>query len=136
MVSLGLIDGVDREAAVVWRGPKKQATIEMLLQDVDWAESEILVIDTPPGTSDEHISLVKHFRANPTLMEKTSALLVTTPQRASLQDVEREINFCQKTGIKIAGIVENMSGFICPNCNDCTDLFSRGTNDHKPEVTN
>ena len=125
-MSLALISGVEREDAVIWRGPKKQSTIEMLLSDVDWGELDVLVIDTPPGTSDEHISLVKKFRSTSELMTRTSAVLVTTPQRASLQDVEREIDFCKKTGIRITGLVENMSGFVCPNCSECSNLFSKG----------
>lgn len=86
-----------------------------------------IVIDTPPGTSDEHIALVKNFRSNSSLMERTTSILVTTPQRASLQDVAREINFCKKTGIHITGLVENMSGFVCPNCDECSNIFNAGT---------
>ena len=87
----------------------------------------MIVIDTPPGTSDEHIALVKNFRSDPSLMERTTSILVTTPQRASLQDVAREINFCKKTGIHITGLVENMSGFVCPNCDECSNIFNAGT---------
>ena len=86
-----------------------------------------IVIDTPPGTSDEHIALVKNFRSDSSLMERTTSILVTTPQRASLQDVAREINFCKKTGIHITGLVENMSGFVCPNCDECSNIFNAGT---------
>ena len=89
--------------------------------------NHIIVIDTPPGTSDEHIALVKNFRSDSSLMERTTSILVTTPQRASLQDVAREINFCKKTGIHITGLVENMSGFVCPNCDECSNIFNAGT---------
>ena len=89
--------------------------------------NHMIVIDTPPGTSDEHIALVKNFRSDSSLMERTTSILVTTPQRASLQDVAREINFCKKTGIHITGLVENMSGFVCPNCDECSNIFNAGT---------
>jgi len=124
VMSLGLL--TEKDDAVVWRGPKKQSTIDQLVNDVNWGELDVLVIDTPPGTSDEHIALVKNFRSDSSLMERTTSILVTTPQRASLQDVAREINFCKKTGIHITGLVENMSGFVCPNCDECSNIFNAG----------
>lgn len=111
----------NQDDAVVWRGPKKSAMIKQFLEDVCWNELDYLVIDTPPGTSDEHISAVEYLNeANP------SAVLVTTPQAVSISDVKKELNFCKKVGVKINGVIENMSGFVCPYCADCTPIFSSG----------
>jgi len=125
IMSMGLLAGISEDDAVVWRGPKKQSMISQLIKEVTWDELDVLVIDTPPGTSDEHLSMVKTLR-EVSVMEKTHAILVTTPQMASLQDVGREINFCQKTKISMLGLVENMSGFVCPNCSECSNLFNSG----------
>uniref|UniRef100_A0A6J0UU59 Cytosolic Fe-S cluster assembly factor NUBP2 isoform X1 n=1 Tax=Pogona vitticeps TaxID=103695 RepID=A0A6J0UU59_9SAUR len=98
--------------AVVWRGPKKNALIKQFVTDVTWGELDFLIVDTPPGTSDEHISIVEALRPYKPL----GAILVTTPQAVSVGDVRRELTFCKKTGLRVLGIVENMSGFICPHC--------------------
>nr|XP_002735675.2 PREDICTED: cytosolic Fe-S cluster assembly factor NUBP2 homolog [Saccoglossus kowalevskii] len=112
----------NKDDAVVWRGPKKNAMIKQFLCDVHWDELDYLVIDTPPGTSDEHISIVENIRQyNP-----DGAVLVTTPQGVSVNDVRREVTFCKKTKIPVIGIVENMSGFVCPTCQECTNIFSKG----------
>ncbi|KAI8800431.1 P-loop containing nucleoside triphosphate hydrolase protein [Cladochytrium replicatum] len=108
--------------AVVWRGPKKTAMIKQFLTDVAWGELDYLVIDTPPGTSDEHISIVEYLREyNP-----DGAVVVTTPQAVALSDVRKELDFCRKTKIPVLGVVENMSGYVCPHCAECTDVFSSG----------
>ena len=114
-----------RGDAVVWRGPKKTAMVRQFLSDVYWGDTDYLLIDTPPGTSDEHISLAE------TLLKDASenlrgAVVVTTPQAVATADVRKELNFCLKTGIKVLGVVENMTGFVCPSCSECTDIFSRG----------
>lgn len=107
---------------VVWRGPKKNAMIKQFLTDVYWQDIDYLIIDTPPGTSDEHISVVENIQKyNP-----DGAVLVTTPQGVAIGDVRREISFCRKTGVNILGLVENMSGFVCPTCSECTNIFSSG----------
>jgi len=112
----------NKDDAVVWRGPKKTAMIKQFLNDVFWGELDYLIIDTPPGTSDEHIAVMENVRKyNP-----DGAVLVTTPQAVAVGDVRREATFCQKTGIPILGIVENMSGFACPHCTECTNIFSSG----------
>uniref|UniRef100_A0A6J0UW27 Cytosolic Fe-S cluster assembly factor NUBP2 isoform X2 n=1 Tax=Pogona vitticeps TaxID=103695 RepID=A0A6J0UW27_9SAUR len=108
--------------AVVWRGPKKNALIKQFVTDVTWGELDFLIVDTPPGTSDEHISIVEALRPYKPL----GAILVTTPQAVSVGDVRRELTFCKKTGLRVLGIVENMSGFICPHCTECTNVFSKG----------
>ncbi|PVH75356.1 P-loop containing nucleoside triphosphate hydrolase protein [Cadophora sp. DSE1049] len=113
-----------RGDAVVWRGPKKTAMVRQLLSEIKWDSLDYLLVDTPPpGTSDEHISLVE------TLLQTypdqlAGAVLVTTPQAVATADVRKELNFCIKTGLRILGVVENMSGFVCPHCSECTDLFS------------
>ncbi|XP_011816822.1 PREDICTED: cytosolic Fe-S cluster assembly factor NUBP1 [Colobus angolensis palliatus] len=86
--------------------------IKQFLRDVDWGEVDYLIVDTPPGTSDEHLSVVQYLAA----ARIDGAVLITTPQEVSLQDVRKEINFCRKVKLPIIGVVENMSGFICPKC--------------------
>lgn len=111
-----------RDDAIVWRGPKKNAMIKQFLSDVMWRDLDYLIIDTPPGTSDEHITVIENLKAyNP-----DGALLVTTPQGVSVGDVRRELTFCRKTGVPVLGIVENMSGFACPCCGEVTNVFSKG----------
>ncbi|CDO93896.1 unnamed protein product [Kluyveromyces dobzhanskii CBS 2104] len=121
LMSLGfLLD--DRGNSIVWRGPKKSAMIKQFIKDVDWGELDYLIIDTPPGTSDEHISIAEELRwAAP-----DGAIIVTTPQGVATADVRKEINFCRKVNFEVLGVVENMSGFICPYCAECTDIFSKG----------
>lgn len=111
-----------RDDPVVWRGPKKTAMIRQFLTDVYWNELDYLIIDTPPGTSDEHITVMECMRD----VKCDGAVIVTTPQEMAIDDVRKEITFCKKTGIQIIGIVENMSGFVCPHCADCTNIFSAG----------
>ncbi|CAR27905.1 hypothetical protein ZYGR_0N03920 [Zygosaccharomyces rouxii] len=121
VISLGfLLD--DRGNSVVWRGPKKASMIKQFISSVAWGELDYLLIDTPPGTGDEHISIAEQLRwSNP-----DGAIIVTTPQSVATADVKKEINFCRKVELDILGIVENMSGFICPHCAECTDIFSSG----------
>lgn len=126
-ISLGFILS-SRSTAVIWRGPKKTAMVRQFLTSTLWPDLDYLLIDTPPGTSDEHISLLE------TLLKETAerpeqlagAVVVTTPQAISVSDVKKELNFCKQTGVKVIGIIENMAGFVCPHCRECTDVFSRG----------
>jgi Mrp family chromosome partitioning ATPase len=126
-ISLGFILS-SRNTAVIWRGPKKTAMIRQFLTSTLWPDLDYLLIDTPPGTSDEHISLLE------TLLKETAdrqeqmagAVIVTTPQAISISDVKKELNFCAKTGVKVLGVVENMAGFVCPHCKECTNVFSKG----------
>lgn len=113
----------NRDDAVIWRGPKKNGLIKRFLMDVEWGETDLLVVDTPPGTSDEHLSV------NALLKESgvDGAVLVTTPQEVSLLDVRKEIDFCRKAKIPILGIVENMSGFVCPGCRHESQIFRAST---------
>jgi Mrp family chromosome partitioning ATPase len=116
----------ERGDAVVWRGPKKTAMVRQFLSDVLWGELDYLLIDTPPGTSDEHISLAETLLKHAALGQVKGAVVVTTPQAVATADVKKELNFCVKTGIHVIGVVENMSGFVCPNCSECTNVFSSG----------
>ncbi|KAF8888094.1 P-loop containing nucleoside triphosphate hydrolase protein [Infundibulicybe gibba] len=109
--------------AVMWRGPKKNGLISQFLKDVDWGDLDYLVVDTPPGTSDEHLTIVQLLKESGI----DGAVLITTPQEMALQDVRREIDFCRKVGIKILGLVENMSGFVCPNCKTESQIFKPST---------
>uniref|UniRef100_A0A7M4E6B4 NUBP iron-sulfur cluster assembly factor 1, cytosolic n=1 Tax=Crocodylus porosus TaxID=8502 RepID=A0A7M4E6B4_CROPO len=105
--------------AVIWRGPKKNGLIKQFLRDVDWGEVDYLIVDTPPGTSDEHLSIMQYLGAT----HIDGAVIITTPQEVSLQDVRKEINFCHKVKLPIIGVVENMSGFICPKCKNESQIF-------------
>lgn len=111
----------NRDSAVIWRGPKKHGMIERFITGVDWGQLDVLVIDTPPGTSDEHISLVEILRQHDIPLK---VVLVTTPQIVACNDVRREISFCKTANVEVAGLIENMSGFTCPNCSECTNIFS------------
>uniref|UniRef100_A0A1I8BRF4 Cytosolic Fe-S cluster assembly factor NUBP1 homolog n=1 Tax=Meloidogyne hapla TaxID=6305 RepID=A0A1I8BRF4_MELHA len=113
-----------RNDAIIWRGPRKNALIKQFLRDVDWGNVDFLLIDTPPGTSDEHISVVQLLLQASQL---DGALIVTTPQEISLLDVRKEVNFCIKTKVPILGVIENMSEFICPNCSTHSQLFPSTT---------
>ncbi|ODV82355.1 P-loop containing nucleoside triphosphate hydrolase protein [Suhomyces tanzawaensis NRRL Y-17324] len=128
LMSLGFLLG-DRNNSVVWRGPKKTAMIRQFLKDVYWsggdkgAPLDYLLIDTPPGTSDEHIAIAEELRwAQPI----DGAIIVTTPQQVATADVRKEVNFCKKVNFEVLGVVENMSGFICPHCAECTNIFLTG----------
>ncbi|XP_054785773.1 cytosolic Fe-S cluster assembly factor NBP35 isoform X2 [Prosopis cineraria] len=98
------------DEAVIWRGPRKNGLIKQFLKDVYWGELDFLVVDAPPGTSDEHISIVQCLDA--TAID--GSIIVTTPQQVSLIDVRKEVSFCKKVGVKVLGVVENMSGLCQP----------------------
>lgn len=124
VMSIGfLLD--DPDSAVIWRGPRKSGMIEELMNSVCWGQLDCLVIDTPPGTSDEHLSVLSQIK-NISEGKFAGAVLVSTPQRVSLCDVRRELGFCVKTNLNVIGLIENMSGYQCPNCAHCSYLFSSG----------
>ncbi|CAN1333165.1 Cytosolic Fe-S cluster assembly factor NBP35, partial [Linum perenne] len=102
------------DEAVIWRGPRKNGLIKQFVKDVYWGEIDFLVVDAPPGTSDEHISIVQFLQATGI----DGAIIVTTPQQVSLIDVRKEVSFCKKVGVEVLGVVENMSGL----CQPLTDL--------------
>ncbi|OLL26342.1 Cytosolic Fe-S cluster assembly factor CFD1 [Neolecta irregularis DAH-3] len=120
-MSIGFLSR-NRGDSVVWRGPKKTAMIKQFMTDVAWGQLDYLLIDTPPGTSDEHISMAEQL----TDLKPDGAILVTTPQAIATADVRKELNFCHKVGLNVLGVIENMSGFICPHCSECTNIFSTG----------
>lgn len=111
----------NKDSAVIWRGPKKHGMIERFVTGVNWGPLDCLIVDTPPGTSDEHISLVEILRRQNIDIQ---VILVTTPQIVACNDVRREIGFCKTSGVEVAGIIENMSGYTCPHCSECTKIFS------------
>jgi Mrp family chromosome partitioning ATPase len=101
----------NQDDAVIWRGPRKNGLIKQFLTDVDWGELDYLIIDTPPGTSDEHLSIVQYLKQG---CGVDGAVVVTTPQEVAMMDVRKELNFCKKTGLRVVGVVENMSGLTVP----------------------
>lgn len=113
----------NRDDAVIWRGPKKNGLIKQFLKDVEWGELDFLLVDTPPGTSDEHLSVNSFLKESGI----DGAVVVTTPQEVSLLDVRKEIDFCHKAGIRIIGLAENMSGFVCPKCTHESQIFQATT---------
>ncbi|XP_054621783.1 cytosolic Fe-S cluster assembly factor nubp2 [Dunckerocampus dactyliophorus] len=122
----------DPDEAVVWRGPKKTAMIGQFVSDVAWGELDVLLVDTPPGTSDEHLAILENLKKH---KQVDGAVLVTTPQAVSTGDVRREVTFCKKTGVRILGIIENMSGFVCPHCSECSNIFSKGGGEELAKLT-
>ncbi|XP_034184420.1 NUBP iron-sulfur cluster assembly factor 1 isoform X2 [Osmia lignaria lignaria] len=111
------------EDAVIWRGPKKNGMIRQFLSEVDWGTLDYLILDTPPGTSDEHLSATSYLKD----AGITGAIVVTTPQQVALLDVRKEIDFCRKVNVPILGVIENMSIFICPKCKDSVEIFPAST---------
>ncbi|MCS7278968.1 MAG: P-loop NTPase [Thermodesulfobacteriaceae bacterium] len=107
------------DSAIIWRGPIKISAIRQFIGDIDWGKLDYLIIDAPPGTGDEPLTVAK-------TIPEAYALIVTTPQEVSLIDVKKSIRFCQKVKLRILGLVENMSGFICPHCGKGIDLFKKG----------
>ena len=106
--------------AVIWRGPMKMGVIKQFLSDVEWGELDYLVIDSPPGTGDEPLSVAQ------LVPDADGAVVVTTPQNIALIDVRKCITFCRQLKLPVIGVVENMSGFVCPHCGERTELFKSG----------
>jgi Mrp family chromosome partitioning ATPase len=107
------------DTAVLWRGPMKTSAIRQFISDVNWGELDFLVVDSPPGTGDEPMTVLK-------TIPEALCVVVTTPQELSLADVRKAINFLQYAQANILGVVENMSGLVCPRCGEHIDLFKRG----------
>ena len=131
--------------AVIWRGPRKDAIIRQFISNVIWGELDYLIVDTPPGTSDEHLTLCECLKdqlmvsSHVISQEKqrqvegeaaigpvVGAVVVTTPQQVATDDVKKELSFCAKLKLRCLGVVENMSGFVCPSCATCTTIFGKG----------
>jgi len=119
VLSIGFLLRASNDA-VIWRGPMKYKMIKQFLKDVQWGDLDFLVIDSPPGTGDEPLSVVQ-------LLENADgAVIVTTPQEIALSDVRKCITFCRNLKLPVLGVLENMSGFVCPKCGEKTDIFNSG----------
>ncbi|WP_456325217.1 P-loop NTPase [Desulfonauticus submarinus] len=119
VMSLGFLIPSEKEA-VIWRGPVKMGLIRQFLEDVAWGDLDYLIVDCPPGTGDEPLSVLQ------LLGSEAKAIIVTTPQGLAVDDVRRSVTFCAQLENPVLGIVENMSGFVCPKCGERTDVFSSG----------
>jgi len=119
VMSIGLLLASESDA-VIWRGPRKYGVIRQFLQDVAWGPLDYLIIDSPPGTGDEPLSVAQ------LVGESAEAVLVTTPQDLAISDVRRSVSFCRAVNLPVAGIIENMSGLVCPGCGERIDLFKIG----------
>jgi Mrp family chromosome partitioning ATPase len=108
-----------KDDAIIWRGPLKYSAIRQFIGEVEWGELDFLIIDSPPGTGDEPLTVAQ------TILD-AKAIIVTTPQEVSLADVRKSISFCRTVKMDILGLIENMSGFSCPHCNKMVDLFGSG----------
>lgn len=108
------------DAAVIWRGPRKYSAIREMLAGVDWGHLDCLVVDAPPGTGDEALALVE------LLGEGAGAVVVSTPQQVAVSDVRKALAFCKTLELPVLGVIENMSGFVCPHCGETTDIFLSG----------
>jgi len=118
IVSMEMMLG-ERDMAVIWRGPMKISAIRQFVSDIEWGDLDFLVVDSPPGTGDEPLTVAQ-------TMPDAEALIVTTPQEISLADVRKSINFCRQVNMQILGVVENMSGQLCPHCGEQVPLFGQG----------
>ncbi len=117
VMSMGFL--IKPEEAVVWRGPMLHGAVNKFLKEVLWGDLDYLIVDLPPGTGDVQLTLSQ-------AIPLTGVLVVTTPQDVALQDVRRSISMFEKVKIPVLGIVENMSGFVCPHCHQSTDIFAKG----------
>ena len=119
VMSMGfLLQGT--EQAVIWRGPLKYSMIKDFIAHVQWGSLDYLVVDCPPGTGDEPLSVAQFLKG------KAKAVIVTTPQQVATIDVEKCITFCKQLELPVVGVIENMSGFVCPHCGMTVDIFSKG----------
>ncbi len=109
----------EKDQAIIWRGPAKTGMIQQFIGSVEWGNLDFLVIDAPPGTGDEPLTVVQNI-------PEALGVIVTTPQEVSLSDVRKSISFCKTVKLKTLGLVENMAGFCCPHCNEVIDLFKTG----------
>jgi Mrp family chromosome partitioning ATPase len=118
VVSIDMLMG-DKDTAVIWRGPLKISAIRQFISDIEWGALDFLIVDSPPGTGDEPLTVAQ-------TIPDAEALIVTTPQEISLADVRKSIDFCRQVKLHLVGLVENMSGLKCPHCQEKVDLFGTG----------
>ncbi len=109
----------EKDSAVMWRGPIKMSAIRQFIYDIEWGQLDYLVVDAPPGTGDEPMTIAQ-------MIPDAYAVVVTTPQEVSLLDVRKSITFCRHVNMPVLGLIENMSGMICPHCGKAIDIFKRG----------
>jgi len=109
----------NKDDAIIWRGPLKFSAIKQFIGDIDWGKLDFLIIDAPPGTGDEPLTVAQ-------TISDAKAIIVTTPQEVALADVRKSINFCKTVKMEIFGLIENMSGFSCPHCGEMIELFGTG----------
>jgi len=114
------LTGYDSDQPIIWRGPMKTAVIRQFLADVNWGDLDYLVIDSPPGTGDEPLSACQ------LIPNVSGIIIVTTPQDVAILDVRKSVLFAKEIKIPVVGIVENMSGFVCPHCHGEVDIFKKG----------
>ncbi|MDY6904768.1 MAG: Mrp/NBP35 family ATP-binding protein [Thermodesulfobacteriota bacterium] len=117
-----------KDDAIIWRGPVKHSVIQQFIGDVDWGELDFLIIDSPPGTGDEPLTVAQ-------VIPGAKAIIVTTPQEVALADIRKSINFCRTVKMEAFGLIENMSGFACPHCGQSVDLFGSGGGKRTAEAT-
>lgn len=110
----------DHDTAVIWRGPMKYTVIKQFLSDVEWGDLDYLIVDSPPGTGDEPLSICQ------LIDNADGAVVVTTPQDVALIDVRKSVSFCKQLNMPVIGVIENMSGFTCPHCGKETNIFKNG----------
>ncbi len=120
VVSISLLLPENKDDAIIWRGPMKSGVLKQLLEDVHWGELDYLIMDFPPGTGDEALSACQ------LVTDADGGIIVTTPQEVSLSDCRRCISFCRKLDLPVLGVLENMSGFACPDCAKVIDVFGSG----------
>lgn len=128
LMSIGFLLNTPDDA-VIWRGPKKNGMIRQFLSEVDWGMLDYLIVDSPPGTSDEHLSLTTYLSG----IGSMGAVLISTPQEVSLLDVRKQITFCKRMNIPIVGVIQNMSTFVCPKCSTESDIFPSAGRDNSTE---
>ena len=116
VISIEPLMGENKDTATIWRGPLKIGVIRQFISDIEWMNLDYMIIDSPPGTGDEPLTIAQ-------TIPDAKALIVTTPQEISLADVRKSINFCRQVNMEILGLVENMSGLKCPHCGKMIDLF-------------
>ncbi|MCL2510115.1 MAG: Mrp/NBP35 family ATP-binding protein [Methanomassiliicoccaceae archaeon] len=120
----------ERDSPVLWRGPMKASAIRQFIEDVEWGELDYLIIDMPPGTGDEAMSIVQ------LIPRADGAVVVTTPQDVALLDCRKSIAFAAQTKLPVLGLIENMSGFVCPHCGELTEIFGSGGGEKTAESLN
>jgi ATP-binding protein involved in chromosome partitioning len=128
VMSIGfLLAGAD--SAVIWRGPRKAAAINQFLTETAWGALDHLIVDLPPGTGDEALAIAQAVPG------RASAVVVAAPQRLAAMDVRKSLTFCAQLQIPVRGVIENMRGFVCPDCGTITDVFGHGAGEELAQAT-